>query len=181
MVNIKLSYFLIFAICLVSCWKNSKQISDNYVRKLAAGDFKIPSVYGFDILFVRSDNEQIAATNIGTLHAVYVARFSLKFSSFYDFLTAALNQREIIPKAELNLRQAEYFVLDEMITDDFQNISRAAYIEKYCNRKYLKEYVLKKDGLESASVNSILYYLFISGFEIQTVDTEDSFVIKSMN
>lgn len=78
-------------VCSCSSTESHKKISDNYIKILTDGDFKIPSPHSFDILFVKSEDRKIVMTSVNTLYAIYRTDFTKDFQQYGEFLSAALN------------------------------------------------------------------------------------------
>jgi DNA mismatch repair ATPase MutS len=155
-------------------------LPNEYIKQLSSGSFKIPSIHSFDILFVLTDDNRIARTDVNTLHVVYISMFKSDLPNFYEFLSAALNQRIVIPERLLANQQAEFFVLDEAVSSDFENGSLSSFLNKYLSPRGVQGYSLKHNPLNSTAINTVLYYLFTSNFKVQPVDSEESFLFVQM-
>lgn len=177
-INIVLSITLFVTVS--SCQKREIMLPDPYIRQLSSGSFKIPSIHSFDILFVLTDGDRIARTNVNTLHVVYISLFKSDFSNFYEFLLASLNQRIVIPEKLLAKQQVEFFVLDKAVSSDFENGSLPSFLNKYVSPRCVQGYSLKHNPLDSGAIYTVLYYLFTSNFKVQPVDSEESFLFVQM-
>lgn len=154
------------------------KISDDYVKMLAKGDFKIPSSRSFDILFVRSDNKRIVMTSVNTLYSIYRLEFKQDFKSYAAFLSATLNGNLEIPKLFFGSSQAESFVPETRVVKIYEQSTRDEFVRKYCDEDIAGAFTLKDSVLHSRDVYTVLYCLFLRSFQIQPVDSEKSFAIR---
>lgn len=67
---------VILLLITTSCKTNETRINDNIINELAEGDFKIPSIHGFSLLFVSAQDEDKACTNINTLRKSFVTSYT---------------------------------------------------------------------------------------------------------
>jgi hypothetical protein len=172
--------YIVFIIIFVafSCKKKSNpNIADSYIRQLSEWDDQAPSIHSFDLLFVSTDSNQIAETNIGTLHHIFEKKFSENYDTFNAFLNASLNNNLIIPRQILIHGQVKFFTLDNTVSLSYRKGSLKLFLNKYCLPNNSGGYQLNELARSSGAIKSILYYLFINNFKIKLLDSPESFSI----
>lgn len=175
---------ILFQIMVCSCSQMADQgkIPDEYVSVLAEGDFKIPSRRNFDILFVRSNDKRIVETSVDALHSIYRAGFETEFDHYSDFLSESLNGNFEIPREFFDGRQAYPFIPEADVIETFEHSSSDEFAARFCDQDSSGTFTLK-DSIPDTSntyIRTVLYCMFLKGFEIHPVDSKKSFIIKPM-
>lgn len=164
-------------ICSCSSTESDNKISDDYIKILAEGDFKIPSPHSFDILFVKSDDRKIVMTSVNTLYAIYRSDFTKDFHQYGEFLSAVLNGDLEIPFRFFVRLQGESFIPRTHVSEFHEKASSNEFVSKYCEKDSTGGLTLKDTILKSTDLTTVLYCLFMSNYRIQPVDSEKSFKI----
>lgn len=164
-------------VCSCSSTGSDKKISDNYIKILTEGDFKIPSPHSFDILFVKSEDRKIVMTSVNALYAIYRSDFTKDFQQYDKFLSAVLNGDLEIPLSFFVRLQGEYFVPKTHVSEFYAKASPNEFVLKYCEKDSTGGLTLKDSVLKSTDLTTVLYCLFMSNYRIQPVDLEKSFKI----
>jgi len=160
-------YLILLILFLMnSCSDSSINMNDNVITELAKGDFNFPSRHGFLDLFVSFEKKEKVATNVNTLHHVFITRYSKKYAEFKSFLSDALNQKLIFNKNDFGKHPIFVFTLDDLVAAEFKSYQTAKLLRKYCNDKGKGQFALKSKY--SDKLLSLLYCFFINNYQITT-------------
>lgn len=167
---------IIISFIAISCNRSNVNINKEIIEELAKGDFEIPSVNGFLLLFISTDKGEIGCTNVDVLHEVFLRYYTESYKSFETFLSDALNQKIIFSQQELGSGTA-FFSLSYVVAQRYTKSELPDFINLYFQKIADGEYSVKKKYINEY-LYSILYYCFINNYQVALDDFEGKYFIQ---
>lgn len=144
-------------------------ISEKTIDQLSKGEFKIPSINGFDMLFIAIQQKNIAVTNVDVLHNIYSKYYFDRYSDFRSFLSDALNQNLDFSEQDLKRWGVDEFELSVNVQNSYNQMSLSKFIIKYFDKSEYKNKLVIKRKYQDDTL-SILYYCFINDYKASLND-----------
>lgn len=172
----KNALLIIISFIAVSCNSASVDIDKGFIKELAKGDFKIPSIKGFFLLFISVNESEKGCTNVNVLHEVFLKHYSETYQSFEAFLSDALNHKIEFSEKDLG-KGTPFFKLNDIITKEYNQSDISEFIKIYFDELDDERFAVKKKYNNDEYLYSILYYCFINSYHITLDDYEGNYFI----
>lgn len=173
----KLIYITFISLLIISCNDRKVSIDKSTIKELSKGDFKIPSRYGYLLLFINS-GDSIGCTNVNVLHGIYMQNYLTSYNDFEVFLSDALNQKITFRHSILKKSNVNVFAVNITTKSEYEQHSISDFLKLYCIEKGENKFVVKKQYQNTDQLFTILYYFFINNYKVSEDDHIGEFIVS---
>jgi hypothetical protein len=173
-------YSIVFVLLIFissSCAKTS-YYEKKVIKHFSEEGSQTPSSESGTILFVSVDNNKIGKVTFSRLQMIYSLDYSEDYSSFYLFLSDALNQKIFFKEDYILYRNGIVFRIDGNIKKEYEESGVEFLIDNNCE-KVEGRLEIKRKYLSEDELYSIMYFLSINNFKITFDDVIGAYYAKS--
>lgn len=185
--------FIVIVLIIYSCEKKNTFVKNDVINLLneemikkekSKDDLISPVLYSHLPVFGLTENKFIICTKTDYLYHIYINFYKKDFIDFKDFLSNFLNHKLIIPKEKFYSKDSFFFDIDKNIEEDYNNKNFEEFYKKYCtigNNKIYINTINYKRGINKNELFSIIYYLSINNYYIESDDYMGFYYVKNWN
>lgn len=173
----KLIYITFISLLVIACNDKKTNIDNSTIKQLSKGDFKIPSRYGYLLLFINS-GDSIGCTNINVLHGIYIQNYSSSYNDFEAFLSDALNQKITFRHDTLKNSSVNVFAVNTATKSKYEKDGISGFLKLYCVEKGKNKFIVKKQYQATDQLFTILYYFFLNNYKVTKDDYIGEFIVS---
>jgi hypothetical protein len=162
---------------IIACNDKKASIDKSTINELSKGDFKIPSRYGYLLLFINS-GDSIGCTNVNVLHGIYMHNYSTSYRAFEAFLSDALNQKISFHYDMLKNSNVKVFPVNTTTKSEYEQSNLSDFLKLYCIKKGENRFIVKKQYQNTDQLFTILYYFFINNYKVNQDDYIGEFIVS---
>lgn len=167
-------------ISFISCTEKKEIISEKDINKFAKGSYVIPSKYGTLDLFILVDNKEIIISNADYLNYVYDKNYQKQYTTYKDFLSEVLNQKNKIKKSAFETIPHKSFKINDNIKEEYQKLSFHDFFNKHAQYDISSEspnYLDIQENASSDEIKTVSYYFYLNGYQVVKGDNFPKYFI----